>query len=156
MNILTWLGLLNLLLLAMCIAMFFMPNGLQIHVDNFDLNITPFGLFVFYAIFNIIIIFTNLYCIVLLKLNRNKRRAKLDQFLNEFSRLKKLNKNAKPNDNSKDVAINMPIPIKNKTQVPEEIKPLINSDSGYESSEPSIVDTIQDADYEQLRLMFTK
>ena len=153
MNILTWLGLLNLLLLAMCIAMFFMPNGLQIHVDNFDLNITPFGLFVVYAVFNMLIIFTNLYCIVLLKLNRNKRRAKLDQFLNEFSRLKRKSKEPK------DVAINMPIKNKPQTtylETTEEIKPLMNSNSGYESSEPSIVDTIQDADYEQLRLMFTK
>ena len=144
---LTCLMLLNLILLVMCIAVCFMPGGLQIHIDNFDLNITPFGLFVLYAIFAMIIIFTSLYCIVLLKINRNKQKAKFNKFLDEFSRLKKLNKNAKPNDNR--------IPM----QTVEDREPLIrdlNPTSADENREPSIVDAIRDADYKQLRLIFSK
>ena len=125
--ILNYLGILNLILLTMCIAMFFMPDGLHIHLDNFDLAITYFGVFVLYATATMLIIFVNLYCIILLKINRNKQRVKFGEFLDKYNRLK-----------NKEVVID--IPTRENKPTPEK-EPLINS--------------IEDANYEQLRSIFS-
>jgi hypothetical protein len=115
----------------MCIAMFFIENGLQIHVSNFDLNISPFGLYVVYAIFTMFIIFINIYYIIQLKINRNKRAAKFNKFLEEFNKLK----HRLAND----------VVVTNKAEPSDEAT----------SSELSITDAVQDANYEQLRLLFS-
>jgi hypothetical protein len=136
-NILNYLVLLNLIILTMCIAMFFIENGLQIHVSNFDLNISPFGLYVVYAIFTMFIIFINIYYIIQLKINRNKRAAKFAKFLEEFNKLKHRRAN--------DVVLDLPSKKINKADPSDEAT----------SSEPSITDAVQDANYEQLRLLFS-
>ena len=113
--------------------MFFIQDGLQIHVNNFDMNITPFGLYVLYATFTMFLIFVNIYYIIKLKLNRNKQQAKFIRFLNEFNEIKK-NRNA-----HNDISIDMP----------SHREAVIND------SEPSIANTVEDANYEQLRLLFS-
>ena len=111
--------------------MFFIQDGLQIHVNNFDMNITPFGLYVLYATFTMFIIFVNIYYIIKLKLNRNKQQVKFARFLNEFNELKRKNRN--------DISVDMP----------PRREAVIND------SEPSIANTVEDANYEQLRLIFS-
>ena len=127
-SILNYLILLNLIILTMCICMFFIETGLQIHISNFDLNISPFGLYVIYAIFTMFIVFVNIYYIIQLKLHRNKQRVKFARFLDEFNELKKKYK-------ADDILIDMPT----RQNV------ITNDAESY----------VEDANYEQLRLLFS-
>jgi hypothetical protein len=76
-SLISYIILINFLLVAICVTIFFLPDGININLNTFQINISSFGTFVIYSILSLMVVFVNVWGWIYLKYNYKKMLEEL-------------------------------------------------------------------------------